>query len=158
MMSRDLVGGIAAIVIGAVYLFFASQIRSSALDDSFGPEGMPQAYAWIMMALGAIVAVLAIVKARRTAGGFDMKSEWSGQGTKILRAGGLLAIGIAYLAFVNSVGYAPMIALLLAVTALYQGAALNWRTLAVAAAGAALLWGVFVLLLGVSMPSGILGL
>ena len=158
MISRDLVGGIAAIVIGAVYLFFTSQIRSSALDDSFGPGGMPQAYAWIMMALGAIVAGLAIVKTRRTAGGFDMKTEWSGQGTKILRAGGLLAIGIAYLIFVNSVGYASMIALLLAATALYQGAALNWRTLTVAVVGAAFLWGVFVLLLGVSMPSGILSL
>jgi hypothetical protein len=158
MLNRDFVGGVAAMVIGAIYLYFATQIRASALDDTVGPGGMPTAYGWIMIALGAIVTAIAVTKTLRTAGGIDLSKEWSGQGVKMIRAAGLLAIGIAYLLIVTTIGYAPAIVLLLGATAFYQGATANFRTAGVALGGAAFLWVVFVALLGVSMPKGVLEL
>ena len=44
MLTRDFVGGVASIAIGAVYLYFAYQLRTSALDDSMGPGGLPRIY------------------------------------------------------------------------------------------------------------------
>ena len=57
MLTRDMVGAIAAILIGAVYLYFAHQLRVSALDDTLGPSGMPRILGWLMIALGAVLMV-----------------------------------------------------------------------------------------------------
>ena len=46
------------------------------------------------------------------------------------------------------------IALLLAATAVHQGARLSGRVVIVAVCGAAFLWGLFVWLLGIPQPSG----
>ncbi|WP_341214322.1 tripartite tricarboxylate transporter TctB family protein [uncultured Limimaricola sp.] len=156
-MSRDLVGGLGTSIIGTVYYYYASQLRVSALDDSFGPAGLPKTYGLIMIVLGLAIATDSLLRARRNrAAGIAPQAQWTGQGQKILRAAGLLCIGIAYLLLVNWAGYAISIALLLMATALYRGAPPSWRVLAVSVGGAAALWGIFVLLLGVSMPSGVL--
>ena len=167
-LTRDLVGGLGTIVVGAVYFFYATQIRRSALDDTVGPAGLPQTYGIIMIGLGVAIAIGALVKIwrqrraaeadRAEAGGggteTPAKGEWDGQGTKILWASGYLVIGIGYLSVVSYIGYAASIALLLIAAALYQGAPRDWRAPVVALLGAAGLWAVFVLLLGVSMPHG----
>lgn len=154
-LTRDLVGGIGTIVIGIVYYFFASQIRVSALDDTVGPAGMPKAYGIILVGLGLIIAAGAVIKTSRArTANAAPKDEWAGQGYKIVRAAGLLLIGILYLLLVGYVGYAPGIALLIFATAFYQGAPRTWRLFTVSVGGAAVMWCIFVLLLGVSMPSG----
>lgn len=157
IVTRDLVGGIGTIVIGAVYYYYASAIRVSALDDTVGPSGMPKAYGLIMIALGLAIAggsVIRTIRDRRA--GTAPENEWAGQGYKILAASGVLGIGIAYLLLVPFVGYAPGIALLIFATALYQGAPRTWRLIAVSVGGAAGMWCIFVLLLDVSMPRGTL--
>lgn len=156
IMSRDFVGGIGASIIGAVYYIYASQIRVSALDDGFGPAGIPKAYGVIMIALGIIIAGGALVKSwRAQKAGQTSQSEWVGQGKKIAWAAGLLGVGIVYISVLPYLGYALSIALLICTTALYQGAPRNLRLIAVGIAGAAAMWCIFVLLLGVSMPSGL---
>jgi hypothetical protein len=74
----------------------------------------------------------------------------------VLWAAGLLAIGIAYLLVVEALGYLVSIALLLIGVALYQGAAAGWRLPLIGIGGALFLWALFVLVLGVSMPRGLL--
>jgi len=152
ILSRDLIGGAAAIVIGAVYLSFAYDLRASALDDIVGPGGMPRAYGWVMVVLGVALCVVALV----TRWGTDARLEWRGQGRRILWAAGLLGIGIAYLLVVNSVGYLLSMIALIAATIVYHGERFSAKVLATSVFGGTLLWALFVFVLDVSMPPGIL--
>ena len=158
MLTRDFVGGVASIAIGAVYLFFAYQLRASALDDSMGPGGLPRVYGWLLVGLGAVLTIQALFARRLATAGEapDEKGEWDGQGRKIAFAAGLLAIGIGYIFVVETLGYLISVAVLLLVTALYLGAGNKGRVLAVAVLGAVFLWVMFVIVLGVRMPSGLL--
>lgn len=162
MISRDFVGGLAAVVIGSVYLYFAYQLRMSALDDSLGPAGMPRIYGWLLVGLGLVLTAHAIVsfavKPAAAAGGPEPeRGEWVGQGRRIAWAAGLLAIAAAYLLVVEAFGYLVSIALLILGAASFLGASFGARLVAIACLGAAALWALFVLILGVSMPSGLLG-
>jgi len=78
MLTRDFVGGVATIVIGAVYLYFAYQLRVSALDDSMGPGGLPRIYGWLLVGLGAVLIIQGVVARRLAApaGAEPVKGEW----------------------------------------------------------------------------------
>ena len=165
-MARDLIGGLAAILIGAGYLAMAVQIRASALSDTVGPAGFPKLLAAIMIGLGVILCGRALIanRARAVPKGagvsvapaadeLESESEFSGLGG-LARAGGMLAIGILYLLIVRTVGYVPAVAALIIAAALYGGAALSWRVFAIGIAGAVLYWLVFVLFLGIPLPGG----
>jgi hypothetical protein len=120
-----------------------------------------------MMVLGLILCAQALLAGRRVGAGEtahggaaepvegDSDAEGAGIGG-LVRAGGMLAIGIVYLLIVRTLGYAPAIALLIAAAALYGGAALSWRLFAIAVTGAVLYWLVFVWLLGIPLPGGVL--
>ena len=69
------------------------------------------------------------------------------------RALGFLAIGVGYILAAPLLGYAPAVALLIGVVALYEGMAPSWRIMAVACAGGVLFWLLFVALLGVEQPA-----
>ncbi|MBT5032717.1 MAG: tripartite tricarboxylate transporter TctB family protein [Proteobacteria bacterium] len=153
MFSRDFVGGLAAVVTGSLYFFLSLNLRSSALADSVGPAGLPKILGGLMISLGLILCAQALyrsIKSNRLE-----TNEWHGQGRRILRAFGLLCLGVGYLLLVKTLGYALSIAILLALVAVYQGASANWHLAAIASVGAGTLWAIFVLLLDVPMPSGI---
>lgn len=151
MVTRDFVGGAAAVALGAAYLAYAYQIRASALADTLGPGGMPRAYGWLLVVLGGILCAQAAIAGRRAA---PLADEWRGQRRRILWAAGLLAFGVAYVLVVERLGYLVSIALLLMGVALYQGAAPGWRPLLIAVVGATLLWTLFAVILGVRLPQG----
>lgn len=153
MVTRDFVGGLAAGLVGGVYLIFAYRIRSSALDDTLGPGGMPRAYGWLMLALAAILCLSGLIKGLRGPG---EPGAWHGQGRTILRAAGMLAIGVGYLLVVDTIGYPVAIALLVCAVALYQGAAAGFRLALIGICGALGLWSLFSQVLGVHMPRGAL--
>jgi len=155
MLSRDFVSGLSAVLIAAIYLVFAYQLRTSALDDSVGPGGLPRTYGWMLLALGLMISASAIFKQTRSGAVLDLRLEWKGQGRRIVWAAGLLAIGVCYIAGVSTLGYPLAIALLLVAVALYQGAKPGLHIAAIGIGGAAFLWAVFVLVLGVSMPMGL---
>lgn len=160
MISRNLVGGLASVFIGAVYLYFAHQLRVSALDDSLGPGGMPRIYGWLLVGLGLVLVTQAVLaRVLRPSLGVDEDApggEWEGQGRRIAWAAGLFAIGAGYLFAVEKLGYLLSIALLILVSAAFLGAQLGWRLFAVAVFGAFVLWALFAIVLGVSMPPGLL--
>jgi hypothetical protein len=156
MLTRNLVGGIVSMLLGAVYTYFAYGIRASALADTMGAGGVPRVYGWLMVVLGAILSIQSILVYLRSPEKKSLASEWQGQGLKIIKAGGLVCIGIVYLLIVNNFGYLPSIALLLIVVALYRGAPMGLRLIATGIGGAIFLWIIFAVVLGVRMPSGVL--
>lgn len=152
-ISRDLAGGVAAIVIGSIYLYFTFQIRSSSLADTVGPAGIPKVLGILMIVLGLILCLQAIII--RLKSPLSIPSEWDGQPIRILRAAGVLLLCAGYLAIVNTLGYPVSVSLLILLAALYQGARFSWRLPVIAICGGLLLWLIFARLLGISMPSGI---
>jgi hypothetical protein len=74
-----------------------------------------------------------------------------------LRALGLAAIAVSYVLLVTIIGYAVAIALLIATVAVYEGEKPSLRLAITAAGGAAAFWLLFVKLLGVPQPPGLLG-
>ena len=154
MLSKDFVGGLIAILLGSLYLFIAFQQRVSALADTVGPAGMPKVLGILMLSLGVILCVQSVVHSLKT--NAPALAEWQGEGKRFVRAFGLLCLAIVYLVLVSILGYALAIAVLLTLVALYLGAQFSWQLAAIAIGGAAILWAIFVLLLDVPMPSGIL--
>lgn len=153
MLSKDFVGGLVAIALGSLYLVFSFRQRVSALADTIGPAGIPKVLGILMVSLGIILCAQATYRTSRSV--VPASSEWKGEARKIFRAFGLLIIGVIYLFMLAFLGYVLSIALLLAAVAFYLGAAFNWRMMLIAAAGAVVLWTIFVILLGVPMPAGL---
>lgn len=173
MLSRDLIGGAAAAIIGAAYLLLAGQVRSSALDDAMGPGGMPQAYGWAMLVLGLVLIAIAVSRQwhRANSDSALAENERTSKVSKeqqlseadapsisrqIARAAGLLLFGVAYILLIETLGYLLSIALLIIAVALYMGARASFRLLLIGALGALAMWVMFVQLLGVAMPAGVL--
>jgi putative tricarboxylic transport membrane protein len=158
-LPRNLIGGVATIAIGAAYLFMASSIRTSALDDAVGPAGFPKALAYALLGLGLILCLQSLwaIRARRAVAGAQPAGTDEDHGVRgLLRAAGMLALGIVYLLIVRWLGYVPSIALLIIASALYLGTPFSWRVVAIGVAGAIAYWVVFVWLLGIPQPSGLL--
>lgn len=163
MNRRDLFGGSAAVAIGAGYLAMALEIRNSALDDSVGPAGLPKVLAGLMIGLGVILCVKALLASRvaRPVGPVSDEGATSEASRirprGILKAAGLLGIAVGYLLIVRTVGYLPSVFALIVAAALYGGTALTWRVFAIGAGGAVFYWLLFVVLLGIPLPAGLLG-
>ena len=169
-MPRNLIGGILTILIGAGYLMMAQNIRASALSDTVGPAGFPKALAYAVIGLGVVLCVqsLLAVRARRS-GAVEAVAEGApasaggggaedlGSLASVLRAAGMLALGIAYLLIVRYLGYVPSVALLIVAAALYLGTPFSWRVVAIGIVGAVTYWVVFVWVLGIPQPAGLLG-
>ncbi len=170
--GRDLIGGVAASLIGVTYLLLASQIRSSALDDALGPGGMPKAYGWAMLVLGIVLVCIALLrlwhpvsmtrsnKESTLTSSADIEQQFSDADApnisrQIIRAGGLLLFGIAYVLLLEQLGYLLSIALLIVAVALYMGERASARVLLIGAFGAIAMWVMFVHVLGVAMPAGV---
>ena len=152
IISRDFIGGIAAIVIGSIYLVLAYNLGTSALDDLVGPAGMPRVYGWLMLGLGMALCATAAFSHWRE----DMQKEWVGEGRRIAWAAGLLGLGVIYLLIVTSVGYLVSMFLLIAATVFFHGERASVRMFAISALGAVCLWALFVHVLDVPMPPGLL--
>ena len=144
-MNRDSVLGCAGLALALAYYLAAAAIQETLLSDTIGPQGLPKIYAYVLAALSAFL----LVGSLRTRGG-AAESRLA-----VKRAAGILAIGVLYLVVVQFLGYVPTIALLIAGTTYYQGAALNRRVVIAAAGGAVFLWLLFVALLGIPQPTGV---
>ena len=165
-MPRNLIGGIATIAIGLGYFWMASGIRASALDDAVGPAGFPTTLAYATIGLGLILCAQSFwaLRARRSAAApvaaapVVTEADNESHGTRgVLRALGMLALGIVYLLIIRWVGYVPSIALLIVAASLYLGTPFSWRVIAIGVAGAVVYWVVVVWVLGIPQPAGLLG-
>ena len=143
-MNRDSVLACAGLALALGYYLAAAAIQDTLLSDAIGPQGLPKIYACVLAALSAIL----LVSSLRT------RLDVPESRLAITRAAGILVIGVLYLVVVPYLGYLVTIALLIAGTTYYQGAALNRRVVLAAAGGALFLWLLFVALLGIPQPTG----
>lgn len=150
-MTRTFLGGLAAIIIGAVYYYLALQIRETSLADTVGPAGVPKGFAFLMIGLGLALLIQDFVL--RSAENL-ITANWREDRRRMLRATGLLLIGILYLLIVPFMGYLLTIAVLVIAVAAYQGAPMSLKLAGIGFGGALMLWITFVWLLGIPMPAG----
>jgi putative tricarboxylic transport membrane protein len=169
-MRRNLATGIGALLIGAGYLAMAYQLRASALADSVGPAGLPKVLGFLMVALGAILCVQDLLQLRRARservavvsaadGTMEAEPEDEGQGLTpggLAKAGGFLLIAVGYLLVIKTVGYPIAIGALIILLSLYGGIKPTWRVFAIGVAGAVVFWTLFVEILALPLPAGVL--
>ncbi|MEQ1580943.1 MAG: tripartite tricarboxylate transporter TctB family protein [Steroidobacteraceae bacterium] len=153
-MNKDLISGIGLCLLALAYFAASRTIAVSTLEDDFGPHGLPNILAIALGLTGVLLAVRGYLAKPRLQSVAESAAP-SPHG-KPLRAVGLLAIGFAYVLIVDKLGYAVSIALLIAGVAWYEGLRLTLRLAAVAVGGAALFWLIFVRLLEVAQPTGLL--
>lgn len=153
-MNRDLVSGVGLVCIAAAYYAASRSIIASSLEDAFGPHGLPNILAIALACTGVLLAARGAWAANRR---HTTTTALRGlPDNRPLRALGLLAIGFSYILLVDTLGYFLAIVLLLAAVAAYEGAKLSVRLGAVALGGGVFLWLLFVWLLEVAQPSGLL--
>jgi putative tricarboxylic transport membrane protein len=153
-MTRDLLCAATLFTISASYYWLANSIGRSALADEVGPAGLPTVYAIILAVLAIGIAGQAVV-GRMLA--HHPASNTSSQDVSprilLLRASGVLGIGIGYLLIVPLIGYFASLTIVIAGMARYHGETSIRRISTIAVAGAASFWLIFVWLLGIPMPS-----
>jgi hypothetical protein len=153
MNRKDLLAAAILLSIAGAYGFATLQIPSSTLDDGVGPRGFP-------FALTAALAVVAIAMAVRALSAVRVGSRADDDApepeARWPRALGVLAFGALYIPAAALLGYSLALFLLLVAVPLYEGARFSWRVPAVAAGGAAVFYVLFVVVLGVRQPEGLL--
>jgi putative tricarboxylic transport membrane protein len=152
----DVLLGAGAVGMAACYLVLAGQIPESMLADEVGAAGVPRALGWIMVALGALIAVRGLLMP----GAKPFVEPGTGEGSAAWHAHalalGLLALIVAYLAITPYAGFGLAIALLIGSVASYAGARFD-RTLVITSVLAGLgFWIAFAHVLGINMPVSIL--
>ncbi|OFW51154.1 MAG: hypothetical protein A3G77_10925 [Acidobacteria bacterium RIFCSPLOWO2_12_FULL_68_19] len=147
----------AGVVVAAGYYRMAAAIPTSALADAVGPQGLPKAYAVVLAAL----SLLLVGRSLRTRNADprpripDPESRIPDPRFHLLRALGMLAIGVVYIAVVPWLGYVVALAGLVLAATWYRGGVFNGQIATVAAAGAIVFWLLFVRLLGIPHPPGV---
>lgn len=151
-MSLDLAFGLAMLALAGGYYATAAAIPASFLDDVVGPAGLPKAYGFVLAGLAVLQVARALLIMRRPPAG---AVQPAGRVLGDSRIAVTLGLGIAYGAVLPWLGYPTSIALLLVATAGYMAGGINRRVVAVAVAGGAVFWLLFVWLLGIPQPEGI---
>lgn len=156
MKRNDAAAGLLLIALAGAFYWLSTGIPVSALADSVGPARLPMVLSVMLGAVGLLIVARALL-ARPAAK--SPRAADSGEEVEAapLRALGLAAIAIGYVLLVSLIGYAIAIALLIAAVALYEGEKPSLRLAITAAGGAAAFWLLFVKLLGVPQPPGLLG-
>jgi hypothetical protein len=153
MNRKDLLAAALLLLIAGAYFWATLQIPSSTLDDGVGPRGFPLALTVALVAVAAAIAVRALAAAAVGTGAHDHARETEARWPRAL---GVLACGALYIPVAAVLGYPLALFLLLVAMPLYEGMRFTSRVLIVAAGGAAVFYVVFVVVLGVRQPEGLL--
>ena len=160
-MTRDAWIGLAFLAFAGIYWLEADKIRISPLDGPVTAAGLPKSLAYALALLAVLLIVRSLylhrlAKARKLqaeapVAEVDRRETWR----RHLRAVGMLGLGLGYLLLVPYLGYVLSIMLLLLAVALYIGARLGARTLAVAGFGGVFFYLLFVQFLKIPLPPGL---
>lgn len=154
-MNKDTMSGLVLLALAAAYYWATGGIADSTLSDEVGAIGLPRALTIALAGLGLILIVRSLFAAR-PAKAAHAAPEDEEEDARIPRAVGFLLFGAAYVLLLPYVGYLVGVALLIGAVALYEGAPRRWTVPVAAIGGALFYWAVFVKLLGVPQPAGIL--
>lgn len=180
MRAKDLLTALILLLAAGGYYAGSRGIARSALADEVGAAGLPVVYASALAALALALVIKSFlswwlvgrngVRARSRAGfrgegrpeirtegqnSANDGDEFRGEGARLLRAAGMLAIGVGYVAVVNFTGYALALVAVIALVAVYQGERMDWRLAGIAVGGGALFFVFFDHVLGIDMPVGV---
>jgi putative tricarboxylic transport membrane protein len=159
--NRDLLFGIATLVVAVVYYGLAVGIPQSDLADPVGPQGLPRVYALLLAALSLILIARSLRSGKPASRNAERPNpEPSGSripdpGSRALRVIGMLLIGVAYIVVLPWLGYLLSVAALITATVYFQGGSINGRSILVALSGAAFFWLLFIWLLRIQYPAGL---
>jgi hypothetical protein len=153
--NRDLLFGIATLVVAAVYYGLAVTIPQSDLADPVGPQGLPRVYALLLAALSLILIARSLRGSAPNADAPNPESRIPNPGSGIPRVIGMLLIGVAYIIVLPWFGYLLSVAALITATIYFQGGSINGRSILVAVSGAAIFWLLFIWLLRIQYPAGL---
>lgn len=158
-VRKDLIAAAIALALAAAYWIGAIRIHASSLiGKGVGADALPKGLAIALAVLTAILVGQTLWARRNRAVSADEAANPAELATarrKHLRAGGMLLIGVVFLAVVEIAGYVPATFLMVCATAVYNGRAMSWRLAAFAASLTLLFYALFDLILHIPMPSGI---
>ncbi len=149
---KDAAVGILFLVLAVLYWLGAGTIRVSLLNGGVGADALPRILAATLAFLALVLVLQSVWRARAAA-----PTEDEGKPIDLrrhARAGGLLLIGIGYVVLIETVGYLPSIAYLLAAVVLFVGGAPRRTIVLFAVLGAIFFWVFFVEVLGIRQPKG----
>jgi hypothetical protein len=154
-MLKDFIGGLLLLAFAVVYFYFSLGIQHSTLSDSVGADGFPKGLAYMLAGLSLIMIVKSAVLGIRayTRGEIAMSIDPVFVRTTC-RMLGMLAFAVGFLLILPYAGYILTTGLLVLAVALYQGRKLAWPVFATAIGGAVAFWLLFVVVLGIPLPSG----
>jgi hypothetical protein len=157
-LRRDIAAALGLLCLAFFYGLKAQQIPGSSLiGKGIGAGAVPTALAIALAFFSFILllrASLGLRRLRHSETGREAAGAWREGMRRHRRAFGMLVIGILFISLLGELGYLVSVALLLAVTAWYNGEK-RWRSLLMFAAGGAIAYDLlFVQLLGISLPSG----
>ena len=155
MRDRDLLFGIATLVVAAAYYNLAAAIPQSDLADPVGPQGLPKVYAVVLAALSLILIARSLRRSASRPEASNPESRVPNPGTGVARVIGMLLIGVAYIIALPWLGYLLSVAALITATIYFQGGVINGRSILVALSGAVCLWLLFIWLLRIQYPAGL---
>ena len=152
MNRKDFLAAAILLLIAGAYGWATLQIPSSTLDDGVGPRGFPLVLTVALAVVAIAIAVRALATVEVGGAGDEAKeaeARWP-------RALGVLVFGALYIPAAIVFGYSLALFLLLVAVPLYEGKRFSWRVPAIAAGGAAVFYVLFVVVLGVRQPEGLL--
>lgn len=157
-VPRDVWIGLVLLVGAVLYWYGADNIPISPLDGEINAAAMPKALAYVLGALSLILIVrsLSLVAMGAAAAQTSSAEERAKARHAHLRAIGILVLGVGYLLVVNWLGYALSVALLIFCVATYVGQKPGLRLAGTAVALAAGFTVIFVFILGIPLPGGVL--
>lgn len=155
-MRRDVIIAIGFIGLAALYWIGAGNISESILGGGVGSDALPKLLAATLAALCGILILQSLAKRRQPATAAEEPSDEERREQRRLhvRAAGMLVIGAGYVVLVETIGYMPAIALLLAAVVLYVGGASRRQVALFAVIGGVFFWAFFVWFLGIREPAG----
>ena len=153
-LGRDIVAGVAALVLAGLYWLGADDIPKSALiGDGIGADALPKGLAGAL----ALFSIMLIGRCALAWRGADARRDEAANREELrrhLRAAGMLAIGVVFLLVLSHLGYVVSAFALACATALYNGHALDRRLWMFGAGLTLAFYLLFVKLLGIPLPAG----
>jgi putative tricarboxylic transport membrane protein len=149
-----LIVGLGIIAFSAALWSAAGGLPRTALSDPVGPGGLPKLFAALLAVLSVVLvaqSLAALHKGRRL--------HWHPGKVylaRFLRSVGILALAGAYAFFLDVIGFPLSVCLLLLAVSIFTGQHISFGAIVFSLVGGMVFHLVFVWLLGVNMPVGLL--
>jgi hypothetical protein len=157
-MPTSAIAGVFLLILSGLYWIGSDAIPKSAMSGSVGADGLPKLLAVVLAGLSLILIYQSLVVRPSVAAPEEFPEDEDAEFTRRghFLAAGLLAIAILYVVILPYAGYAISVGLLLLAVAMFYGRRPTLGVIAFAAIAAGIFYLLFVAVLGVRMPAGVL--